>query len=291
MEQRANACNSMVALLRGHGVRCSYTLLPLASGWEQSYQDGLFRELERHDLVIYDAGNDAAAASRIELMTQRPVTVGGGEQEWMASEAPEQAFADWWQIPVAGGPHTSVALFRSVVILFTRRFGGRAILGEKPNGRRLRAAEDALDKDDELRLRRMTFDQADRSITTVLDRLHGAVKNRSIFIAVLLSEERLNEAAAYLSERCGLRVAESYWLPVSGWPSRIGASQSKHSTAELSERLIDRLTDRRRRLKIREQGADAIWKGLLGALAIAVLLIVYFGLKSWSDLYHRPFWE
>jgi hypothetical protein len=266
-------------------------LLPLASGWEQPYQDGLFRELERHDLIIFDAGNDAVGPSRIDFLIQRPLANGGGEPEWVASESPGKAFADWWQIPVAGGPHTSIALFRSVVMLYTRRFGGRAMLGEKLNSRRLRAAEDALDENDESRLRPVIFDQADRSITAVLDRLHGAVKNRSIFVAVLLTEERLKEVAAYLSERCGLRVTESYWLPVSGWPLPTGESQSMLSTTELNERLIGRLADRGRRLKIRQQAAQAISKGLMGTLAVAVLVILYFGLTYWSHLYHRPFWE
>jgi hypothetical protein len=290
VEQHADACNGMIAHMRGHGVHCSYTLLPLVSGWEQSFQDGLSRELERYDLIIYDVGNDAAA-SRIELITQRSVSLDDGEQEWVENEAPTQAFADWWKIPVAGGPRTSVALFRAVVMLYTRRFGGRAILGEKLNARRLRVAEDALDDGDELLLRRTVIDQPDRSITAVLDRLHGAVKGRAIFIAILFTEERLKEAASYLSERHGLRVVESHWLPVREWPSRIEESQSVHSIGELSALLIGGVADRRRRLRIRQQITRALWKGLTGALVIALLVILYFGLTSWSDLYHRPFQE
>jgi hypothetical protein len=279
-----SADGSRVAILRlrSRYVRCTFTLLPMIDG-DKAYDEAILRELDRQDLILFDASDSPLAPDdhggpippRMELVTQRATLRDASERDGqsVSSEPSAQEFGRWWQgFPVGGGPHTSVALFRSVVMATSR--GPRTIASD-------------LNEKDQTRLRQLVLDALDRSICTTVDRLHEALKDRAIFVAIFLGPRHLEEAASRLKGAHRFRVVEEYRLSVSeqALPSA-GASHSLAAPTAIGRRLIEQMIVRRRRTETFQGIGRAIRLGLTIATILGAIGLTYFGILHWSDI--RP---
>ncbi|MGH6881900.1 MAG: hypothetical protein ACREFM_13385, partial [Hypericibacter sp.] len=120
---------AVILRLRSPEARCQVTLLPLIEGVGQGYDEAILRELERQDVILFEPGSTSQSAQgsslqpRLDLTIQRAILRDAHERDGLSAslDAPTLDFGQWWRgFPVGGGPHTSIALYRTVVMAASR---------------------------------------------------------------------------------------------------------------------------------------------------------------------------
>lgn len=271
-ENDSAGCRAVILRLRSPEAQCQVTLLPLIEGVGQGYDEAILRELERQDVILFEPGPTSgiaphdSIAPRVDLTLQRATLRDAHERDGLSAsdEAPAQEFGRWWQgFPVGGGPHTSIALFRTAVMAATWN---------------PRSMGNGLTQADEVRLRRLVLDAPDRSIDAVVDRLYDALKNRALFIAIFLSPRHLEAAAKRLRLHHRLQVIEKTGLPRVGMSSA-GKQSAPSGLVSLTAGtcLMDQLAVHRRRTEVLLEVKKAVRLGLAVVAILVIAVFLYYG--------------
>jgi hypothetical protein len=283
IENGPEGTRAAILRLRSPDSRCEITLLPLIEGVGRAYDEAILHELERQDVILSEPGStsqsaqDSSLQPRLALTTQRAILRDAHERDGLSAslDAAAPNFGQWWQgFPVGGGPHTSIALYRTVVMAASR--------GPKRVGSELAKA-------DEMRLRQMILDAPDGSIEETIDRLHEALKRQALFVAILLNPRHLDATAMRLRLQHRFRVIERIGLPAVGDPS----IPDDPAFDPRGMRLLKQLSKRRERaqalLAIKWAARLSLITVLvLGGLAFTVYAIVNWSAWSYWDIY-RPY--
>lgn len=286
IERDSAGGRAAIQRLRSPEARCEITLLPLIEGAGRAYDEAILRELERQDVILFEPGTASRSAQgsslqpRLELKIQRAILRDAHERDGLSAslDASTPDFGQWWKgFPVGGGPHTSIALYRTVVIAASR--------GPKRVGSELTPT-------DEVRLRQMVLDAPDGSVEETIDRLHEVLKRQALFVAILLRPHYLDATAMRLRLQHRFRVIERIGLPAVGDPSTERNSDSYDPASDLrGMRLLKQLAKRRERTQALLAIKQAVRLSLIVVLILGGLAFTCYAIVNWSawsywDIYH-----
>ena len=267
IESGPDGVRAAILRLRSPDARCGITLLPLMETAGETYDEAILRELERQDVILFEAGpaspgdGDNVIPPRMDMTVQRALFRDG----YGASREPTpQEFGSWWlNVPSGGGPYIPTEVMQL------------AFVPEIPERR---AAEGLLDAEDGSRLRQLVLEPSGASIGATIDRLHTALARRPVFVALLLSPPQLEEAAGHFRTQHGFRIVDTAWQLLADQSSSVDVA------TDATRRLIDRLAIRRRSVqRLRNIRRTLSW-GFKVALVVLAVALAYFGISHWSEI-------
>jgi len=230
IENSIAGVRAAIMRLRSREARCSYTLLPMIHVGEQAFYDEVMRELESHDLILYESIDHPlgrslsrdyeriAASPRIKLVTQRAALSGNPKLrgKWVHMDASGDAFAAWWrQLPLwlrLVLPPAKWAIFFRL-----RWFGDRVALGGRLATNDLRSSQEVLDLDEGPGLGWLITEQRDKAIVANLERFHATVADKPVSIAVLFGAAHMRAITHHLMNHHRFQAFEPRWVTVFGW--------------------------------------------------------------------------
>ena len=215
---------------RSREAQCTYTLLPMIHIGEQSFYDEVLRELERHDLILYESADHSlakgltrdydkvAASRRIKLVTQRAALTGATQLQgkWVHLDASAEDLSNWWRAL----PLWQRILIRPVrwgVFFWLRHFGDRMTLASRLTTADLRTSQEILDHEDGPSIDWLISEQRDKSIVARLEKFHATVADKPLSIAILFGAAHSRAIVHHLMSRHHYQVFESRWATVFGW--------------------------------------------------------------------------
>jgi hypothetical protein len=216
--------------LRSREAQCTYTILPMIHVGDQRFYDEALRELERHDLILYESvdhpfvrslaqGYERIAASpRIKLTTQK-AALGSAARfkgKWVHLDASRESVAGWWKtLPLWQRiilPPLKLALF-----FWLRKFGDRMDLGARLATNDLRRSEEILDWEEGPSIWWLMSEQRDKAIVANLERFHATAADKPMAIAILFGAAHMRAITHHLMSRHRFHIFDSRWVTVFGW--------------------------------------------------------------------------